>query len=74
MTTKWTIAGAFGEGETECSLCGKDKEGIIVEEEDGTELRWCWPCARKLIRMRRVAKAKVEPETPLFNRGNGVEA
>ena len=44
----------------ECSLCGKPKEGIVVQAEDGTEFNWCWACTKKLMRMRRTAKPRAE--------------
>ncbi len=54
---KLTILGALEEGTEECSLCTKTKEGLVVQQEDGTQLNWCWACAKKLIRMRRLSKS-----------------
>jgi ribosome-binding protein aMBF1 (putative translation factor) len=68
---KLTIVGAIEDDTEDCSLCGKAKEGLVVQEEDGTELNWCWACAKKLMRMRRLAKAKADSGKSVVAAQNG---
>ena len=53
------------QGEKDCALCRKSKEGVMTQSEQYGEAFFCWPCIRKLTRL---ARPKVELPTPILDR------
>jgi hypothetical protein len=62
---QWMV-GSFDDDTEECSLCRKSKEGVVLQEEDGSEFNLCSMCLKKMNRLRRAARARAESVTPSF--------